>query len=75
MLQDGDRIGVSDTVPVENFMRQIEPSATGVLIEIAEDIGQLQGSTERFSDGMAASLSSPKTWIERWPTAQATRAQ
>src|SRR5882724_1435448 len=54
MLQDGDRIGAADTVPVENFMRQIEPSATGVLIEIAEDIGQLQGSTERFSDGMGS---------------------
>src|SRR4029077_8240241 len=54
MLQDGDRIGAADTVPVENFMRQIEPSATGVLIEIAEDIGQLQGSTERFGDGMGS---------------------
>src|SRR3984893_1629565 len=54
MLQDGDRIGAANSVPVENFTRQIEASATGVLIEIAQDIGQLQRSTERFGERMGS---------------------
>ena len=54
MLQDGDRIGAANTMPVENFTRQIEPSATSVLIEIAQDIGQLQRSTERFGNRMGS---------------------
>src|SRR6266436_7085173 len=54
MLQDGDRIGAANTMPVENFTRQIEPSATSVLIEIAQDIGQLQRSAERFGDVMGS---------------------
>src|ERR1700694_5188992 len=54
MLQDGDRIGAANSVPVENFTRQIEASAMGVLIEIAQDIGQLQRSTERFGERMGS---------------------
>src|SRR5438045_8344385 len=54
MLQDGDRIGVADPVSVENLVRQIQASATGVLIEIAQDIGQLQRSAERFGHCMGS---------------------
>src|SRR5207247_5206920 len=54
MLQDRDGIGAANTVPVEDFTRQIEPPTTGVLVEIAQDIGQLQRSTERFGNRMGS---------------------
>src|SRR6266446_101781 len=54
MLQDRERIGPANTVPVENFTWQIKPPTTGVLVEVAQDIGQLQRSTERFGDRMGS---------------------
>src|SRR6266850_3538877 len=54
MLQDPERIGPANTVPVENFTWQIKPPTTGVLVEVAQDIGQLQRSTERFGDRMGS---------------------
>ena len=50
MPQDLKRFGRADAVPFENLARQIQPAAPRVLVEIAQDVGQLQGAAERIGD-------------------------
>src|SRR5215469_4243113 len=42
------------SVPFENFAGQIESAAAGILVEIAQNIGQLQSPAERLSDSMGS---------------------
>ena len=42
MAQHRRRIGAGDPVPLEEFARQVEAAALRILIEIAQDIGELQ---------------------------------
>ena len=44
------RLGAADAVPFEDLARQIEPAALRILVEVAQDIGQLQGAAERIGD-------------------------
>ena len=52
MAQHHARLGVADAVPFEDLARQIEPAALRVLVEVAQDVGQLQGAAERIGDGV-----------------------
>ncbi len=53
MTQHLARDSAADAVAIEQLARQIEPAALGVLVEIAQDVGQLQGAAERIGDGMS----------------------
>ena len=50
MAQHLQRLGRADAVPIEKLARQIQPAAPRVLVEVAQDIGQLQGAAERIGD-------------------------
>ena len=50
MAQHRRRLVAADAVPVEDLARQIEPAALRVLVEVAQDVGQLQGAAERIGD-------------------------
>ena len=50
MAQHSQRFDGADAVPVEKLARQIEPAAPRILVEIAQDIGQLQCAAERIGD-------------------------
>ena len=43
---------VASRLAIEDFTRQVEPPSSGVLGEVAQDVGQLQGPAERFCDGV-----------------------
>ncbi len=43
---DGCRVGVGDAGGVQHFARQVEPADAGVLVEVAQDVGQLQGAAQ-----------------------------
>ena len=50
MPQDLKRVRRADAVPIEKLARQVQPAAPRVLVEVAQDIGQLQGAAERIGD-------------------------
>src|SRR5207302_2582682 len=50
MTQHLARGSVADAVPIEQFARQIKPAALCILVEIAQDVGQLQGAAERSEE-------------------------
>ena len=52
MPQHLKRLDAADAVPVEDLARQIQPAAPRVLVEVAQDIGQLQGAAERIGDSV-----------------------
>ena len=39
-------------MPVENLARQVQPAAPRVLVEVAQDVGQLQRAAERIGDSV-----------------------
>ena len=39
-------------MPIKDFARQIQTVSSGILCEIAQDVGQLQRAAQRFRDGM-----------------------
>jgi hypothetical protein len=45
-------VGSANPVSLEDFARQIQPPAAGVLVEVAKNIGQLEGSAERLCNGV-----------------------
>ncbi len=56
--------------------RQIKPAHRGVLVEVAQDIGELQRAAEMMGERRARLLRSmPNTRTDSRPTAQATRSQ
>ncbi len=52
MAQHRNRIDVVNPVALQDFARQIEPSAAGILVEIAQNIRQLQCPPERVGDAV-----------------------
>jgi len=48
MAQDRRRVGSAYPVPVEHLTGQIESPAAGVLVEIAQNVGQLQSPPKRL---------------------------
>ena len=46
MRGDRHRIGRRDAGGIERLARQIEPAEAGVLVDVAQDIGQLQRAAE-----------------------------
>ena len=37
-------------MPIQDLARQVQPAAPRVLVEVAQDIGQLQGAAEQIGD-------------------------
>src|ERR1700730_16057587 len=60
MPQNDGRVGTRDPMLVENFAGQIKPLPSGVLVEIAQDVGQLQCPAKRFRDQMSGTASIAK---------------
>ena len=48
--QDCCRLGTANPVAVEDLAGQIQSPATGILVEVAQNIGQLQRSAERLGN-------------------------
>ena len=70
--------GRSDSMParLQRLARQIEPPDGGVLVDVAQDIGELQGAAEMMRErARRRCRSSPKTRTDSRPTALATRSQ
>src|SRR5947209_10900929 len=53
MPQHRRGLGTSNSVPIEDFARQIQTVSSGVLCEVPQDVGQLQRAAQRFCDGMS----------------------
>ena len=51
-MEHCDGIGVANAMRLEEFARQIEPAAVGVLGDVAQDIGELQGAAEQIRDAV-----------------------
>ena len=52
MAQHRIGIGIVNPVPVKDIARHIEPSAACILVEIAQNVGQLQCPAERVGDAV-----------------------
>jgi hypothetical protein len=75
MRQHGRRIVAQDAVLFQRLARQIEAAALGILIDIAQDIGQLQRPAQMVGDIIGALLPGTEDATESRPTALATRSQ
>ena len=65
-----------DLGSAQGFARQIEAPDAGVLVEIAQDVGELQRAAEVMRQRPAvARRSMPNTRTDSRPTALATRSQ
>ena len=76
-LEAGDsrRRGSCDRGFIQPFARQIEPAAFGVLPQIAQDVGELEGATERMCDLIGAGDASPMPAPRGASGGAATRSQ
>ena len=59
----------------QRLTRQIEPPDRGVLVEVAQDVGQLQRAAQVEGERISRLAPMPKIRTERRPTALATRSQ
>ena len=75
MRQHGGRLGAEDAGGLQRLARQIEPPDRRVLVDVAQDVGELQRAAEMIGEAMPAFSSMPKTRTESRPTALATRSQ
>ena len=57
-------------MPFENLARQVQPAAPRILVEIAQDVGQLQRAAEQIGDRVRVGARSPKTCTDKCPTAR-----
>ena len=74
--QRGDGIAGVDAGLVERLARQIEPADAGVLVEVAQDVGQLQGAAEMVRQAACRRrAATPNARTDSRPTALATRSQ
>ena len=48
--QDRDRIGADDPGVAQRLARQVEPAHRGILVEIAQDVGELQRAAEMIGE-------------------------
>ena len=69
------RIGRGDARLPQQLARQIEAADLGVLVEIAQDVGELQRAAEMVRQLDAGLSSMPKMRTDSRPTALATRSQ
>ena len=60
---------------LQRLARQIEPPDRRILVDVAQDVGQLQRAAEMIGEAMPAFSSMPKMRTESRPTALATRSQ
>ena len=73
--QHGRRLVAGDAGLRQRLARQIEPADGGVLVEVAQDVGELQRAAEMMREPPCRRRSMPKTRTESRPTALATRSQ
>ena len=59
----------------QRLARQIEPADAGVLVDVAQDVGELQRAAEMMRQRDAVLLAMPNTRTDSRPTALATRSQ
>ncbi len=73
---DRDRIHLAAAIHLfQIFARQIEPADGGILVDVAQDVGELQRPAQMMRQVEAGPSSMPKTLMESRPTALATRSQ
>ena len=75
MRQHRARLARRNPGLVERFPRQIEPADLRILVEVAQNIGELKRTPEMVGKLAALLGARPKTFTDRRPTALATRSQ
>ena len=69
------RLGRVIPAALQRLARQIEPAHRGVLVEIAQDVGELQRAAEMMGEREAGFVLHAEHRTDSRPTAQATRSQ
>ena len=60
MREHGGRIGGCDAGFVQELLRQIKPADPRVLIQVAQDVGQLQRATQMLGKQLAVAVGNPE---------------
>ena len=67
MRHHGGRIGAQDAGLLQRLARQIEPPDRRILVDVAQDVGELQRAAEMMGEAMPAFSSMPNTRTRQPP--------
>ena len=73
--EHGGRVIAGNARLLERFARKIQPSDSGILVEVTQDIGELQRSPEMVGKFASRLWREAENGTESRPTALATRSQ